>query len=139
MRSVLVLGVLILLVSAPGAWARPTQSVVLEETVSLSSGQAWRECREVPAGILVTVAQAASGRSGEIAYLGLAPDGQHARPDVQLDAPLGTERVLAAHRVEAGAYCWSIVMSERYPSPSGTHPYDVPVKISTIRVTHEPR
>ena len=137
MRYVLALCLLLVLPSI--AYAQPpTETVILNETVELLSGQSWRECRAVPAGWLYVETWTDAGRrSAEDVNFLLMPDGQNARPDVYLALQLGVIPASAAYRVEAGTYCAAFMTTDHFPPTRANG--EPTVKRSTVKITHETR
>jgi hypothetical protein len=119
------------------ARAQPVDTVLIDRSVPLTSGQVWQDCPYVDDGILTIDARADAGRSGETANFLFAPNRQTVRPDAYLAVPLGADPVVASFRVGAGSFCFYVMMTNRYPVPAGTSAYDTPVKISTIKVTYQ--
>ena len=125
--------------SASYARAQPVEVVLIDRSVALTSGQVWQDCPYVDAGVVTINARVGAGRSAEAATFLFAPMRQTARPDAYLEVPLGAGPVVANYRVEAGSYCFYVMMTNHHPVPVGTSVSDTPVRVSTIKVTHEMR
>lgn len=96
----------------------PTETVLIDEPhLFLYPGANWEQCVAVERGTLTVIASAAIGRTGETTHLLFHPNRQTARPDAYLAATLSDDQTMMVHTVEAGSYCYDVMVSHNLTNP----------------------
>lgn len=125
----------LLLIAIP-AYAQPTETVLIDETLILYPGGSWEVCPTVERGILTVRAFSPPGRTGETARFLFRPNRQTVEPDAYLALPLDLDEVVASHTVEAGSYCYDVMITQQLPHPEVTTSINRPNKQVHVKVTH---
>lgn len=137
MRYALVLLALFLIPSV--TVAQPIETVLIDQRLILYPGATWTECVAVEHGVLTLEASSPPGRTGQTANLLFSPDRQDARPEVYLATPLGLDKIVASHLVEAGSYCYHVMVTGQEPPTVDPNDPMRPNKQVRLTVVHEAR